>query len=48
VEGAVRMQRKTLYAAQPEHEEALLEEAGFGDIALFYAALWIHGRIARA
>src|SRR5208282_2286359 len=48
VEGAVRMQRESLYSVPPEREEALLAEAGFGDARLFYTGLWIFGWIARA
>jgi len=48
VEGAVRMQRESLFSVPPEREEALLAQAGFGDLRLFYAGLWIFGWIARA
>ncbi len=48
VEGAVRMQRESLSFVPPEREEALLAEAGFGDVRLFYTGLWIFGWIARA
>jgi tRNA (cmo5U34)-methyltransferase len=45
---AVRMQRESLFSVPPEREEALLAQAGFGDVRLFYAGLWIFGWIARA
>lgn len=48
VERAVRMQRESVYYGLPEREVALLAEAGFGDIRLFYAGLWVFGWIARA
>ena len=37
-----------LPALSPEDDEALLREAGFGDVALFYAALTFRGWVARA
>jgi len=37
-----------LPALSPEEDEALLREAGFGDVALFYAALTFRGWVARA
>ena len=48
VEGAVKMQRENLFYVLPEREEALLAEAGFGDVRLFYTGLWIFGWISRA
>jgi tRNA (cmo5U34)-methyltransferase len=48
VEGAVRMQRESLFSVPPEREEAMLAQAGFGDARLFYAGLRIFGWIARA
>ena len=48
VQRAVRMQRESLYYALPEQEVALLAEAGFGDIRLFYVGLWVFGWMARA
>jgi tRNA (cmo5U34)-methyltransferase len=48
VEGAVRMQRETLHSVPRDREEALLEQAGFQDLRLFYCGLWIHGWVARA
>ena len=48
VDGAVRMQRESLFSVPPEREEALLAEAGFTDVCLFYCALWLHGWSARA
>ena len=47
VERAVQMQRD-LFVVSPQREEALLAEAGFGDVRLFYCGLWIYGWIARA
>jgi tRNA (cmo5U34)-methyltransferase len=37
-----------LPALPPEEDEALLREAGFSDVALFYAALTFRGWVARA
>lgn len=37
-----------LPALSPEEDEALLREAGFSDVALFYAALTFRGWVARA
>jgi len=48
VQGAVQMQRDSLFYMLPEREVALLAEAGFGDVRLFYAGLWVFGWIARA
>jgi tRNA (cmo5U34)-methyltransferase len=48
VQRAVRMQRESVYYGLPEREVALLAEAEFGDIRLFYAGLWIFGWIAEA
>jgi tRNA (cmo5U34)-methyltransferase len=48
IEGAVRMQRETLYSVPRDREEALLEQVGFEDLRLFYCGLWIHGWVARA
>jgi tRNA (cmo5U34)-methyltransferase len=48
VERAVAMQRESLYPVRPEHEEALLSEAGFVDARLFYAGFWVFGWIALA
>ena len=48
VEGAVRMQRESLFYVLPDREEALLAEAGFTDVRLFYCGLWIYGWSARA
>jgi len=48
VQGAVRMQRESLFYVLPEREVALLAEAGFRDVHLFYAGLWVFGWIARA
>lgn len=47
VEGAVRMQRESLHSVPRDREEALLEQAGFQDLRLFYCGLWIHGWVAR-
>ena len=51
VEGALRMQRESLFSVPREREEALLAQAGFGDARLFYAGLsvfgWISTRLAR-
>jgi tRNA (cmo5U34)-methyltransferase len=48
VQGAVQMQRESLSYVLPEREVALLAEAGFGDVRLFYVGLWVYGWIARA
>jgi tRNA (cmo5U34)-methyltransferase len=48
VELAVAMQRTSLHPVLPEQEVALLSEAGFVDVRLFYAGLWVFGWIARA
>jgi hypothetical protein len=48
VEGAVRMQRESLFYVLPDREEELLSQAGFTDLSLFYCGLWIYGWIARA
>ena len=48
VEGAVRMQRESLFSVPQEREEALLGEAGFGNVRLFYCGLWVYGWLARA
>jgi tRNA (cmo5U34)-methyltransferase len=42
------MQRNDLNLVPPQREEALLAEAGFGDVRLFYSGLWIYGWIASA
>jgi hypothetical protein len=42
------MQRESLHYLLPERELALLIEAGFGDVRLFYTGLWVFGWIARA
>ena len=48
VQGAVRMQRESLFYVLPEREVGLLKEAGFQDVRLFYAGLWVFGWIACA
>jgi len=48
VEKAVGMQRESLYYVLPEREVAMLSGAGFVDVRLFYAGLWVYGWIARA
>ena len=48
VERAVQMQRNNVFFVPPQREEALLVEAGFRDLQLFYAGLWIRGWIAVA
>ena len=48
VQRAVRMHRESLSYMLPEREIALLGEAGFGDVRLFYTGLWVSGWIARA
>jgi len=48
VEGAVRMQRESLFYVLPDREEELLKQAGFRDLRLFFCALWIHGWLASA
>ena len=46
VEGALRMQRESLFSVPREREEALLAEAGFVDARIFYAGLRVFGWIA--
>jgi tRNA (cmo5U34)-methyltransferase len=48
VQGAARMQRESLFYVLPEREVAVLKEAGFQDVHLFYAGLWVFGWIACA
>jgi tRNA (cmo5U34)-methyltransferase len=48
VERAVRVVRESLCLVPPRREEALLAEAGFRNLQLFYAGLWIRGWIATA
>ena len=48
IERAVQMQRNDLFFVPLQREEALLAEAGFGDVRLFYSGLWIYGWIASA
>ena len=48
VQRAVQMQRESLFYVLPEREVALLKEAGFQDVRLFYAGLWVFGWIACA
>jgi tRNA (cmo5U34)-methyltransferase len=44
---AVRNLRESVFFVPPEREEALLAQAGFRDVRLFYRGLWIAGWIAR-
>lgn len=46
VEGAVRMQRESLFYVLPDREEVLLAQAGFTDVRLFYCGLWVYGWLA--
>ena len=48
IEGAVRMQRESLFSVLPDREEELLAQAGFTDVRLFYCGLWIYGWLACA
>ena len=48
VHRAILMQRESLFYMLPEREVALLAEAGFGDVRLFYGGLWVFGWIVRA
>lgn len=48
IEGAVRMQRESLFFVPRDREEALLKQAGFQNLRLFYCGLWIHGWLACA
>ena len=43
IEGAVRMQRESLFSVLPEREVELLAQAGFTDVRLFYCGLWVYG-----
>ncbi|WP_367716362.1 class I SAM-dependent methyltransferase [Nitratireductor sp. GISD-1A_MAKvit] len=44
----IEAMRKSLPALPPEEDEALLAEAGFGDVELFYAAFSFRGWVCRA
>jgi tRNA (cmo5U34)-methyltransferase len=48
IDAAVRMQRESVHLLPPEREEALLAEAGFRDLRLFYVGMWVFGWIAMA
>jgi tRNA (cmo5U34)-methyltransferase len=48
MEGAAAAMRERLPVLSPEEDEALLREAGFGDVSLFYAALTFRGWVAYA
>jgi tRNA (cmo5U34)-methyltransferase len=45
---AVSMLRESIFFVPPEREEALLAQAGFRDVRLFYTGLWIVGWIVRS
>jgi len=45
---AVSMLRESIFFVPPEREEALLAQAGFRDVRLFYTGLWIVGWIGRS
>lgn len=45
---AVGAMRDRLPVLSPEHDEALMREAGFGDVSLFYAGLTFRGWVAYA
>ena len=45
---AVSMLRESVFFVPPEREEALLAQAGFRDVRLFYTGLWIVGWIVRS
>jgi hypothetical protein len=42
------MQRENAHVLPPEREEALLAEAGFRDLRLFYVGMWVFDWIASA
>jgi hypothetical protein len=46
IDAAVRMQRENVHLLPPEREKALLGQAGFRDLRLFYGGMWIFGWIA--
>jgi tRNA (cmo5U34)-methyltransferase len=48
IDAALRMQRENAHVLPPEREEALLAEAGFRDLRLFYVGMWVFGWIASA
>jgi tRNA (cmo5U34)-methyltransferase len=48
IDAAMRMQRENVHLLPPEREEALLTEAGFRDLRLFYVGMWVYGWIASA
>jgi len=48
IDAALRMQRENAHVLSPEREEALLAEAGFRDLRLFYVGMWVFGWIASA
>jgi len=48
IDAAVRMQRENVHLLPPEREEALLAEAGFRNLRLFYVGMWVFGWIASA
>jgi tRNA (cmo5U34)-methyltransferase len=48
IDAAVRMQRESVHLLPPEREEALLAEAVFRDLHLFYVGMWVFGWIAMA
>jgi tRNA (cmo5U34)-methyltransferase len=48
MQGAAAAMRERLPVLSPEEDEALLREAGFGDVSLFYAALTFRGWVAYA
>lgn len=48
IDAAVRMQRQNVHLLPPKREEALLTEADFRDLRLFYVGMWVFGWIATA
>lgn len=44
----IEAMRKSLPALSPEEDEALLQEAGFGDVELFYVGFSFRGWVCRA
>jgi len=48
IDAVLRTQRENAHVLPPEREEALLAEAGFRDLRLFYVGMWVFGWIASA
>jgi len=43
IDAVLRTQRENAHVLPPEREEALLAEAGFRDLRLFYVGMWVFG-----